>query len=147
MYITAVAMIFIAFNACETAEDISNSMDHETPSCIVFGDSLWSPPGETVEIAAKISDNSGLGKLEFSYGEWMIRESVSFAELNFPKSYIFRTTFVIPANAQREWQEEVIEKTGSRKVITQRYHKLLLEITDINMNVLKVPVHVRVYPR
>ncbi|MDR2086538.1 MAG: hypothetical protein LBP72_05125 [Dysgonamonadaceae bacterium] len=139
------SLIFsLAFSACETAENISFGMDHETPSGMAVTDSLQVHPGQTVDIKIAVSDNAGLSKVVFSYGEWMIRESVSLAELNYPQSYTFETSIVIPEDAITAWEEDVILNDGSKKTIVQHYHQLLLEATDRNMNVKDIPVYIRV---
>jgi hypothetical protein len=133
-----------AFYACETSEDISLGTDHEIPSYRVSTDSLQVQARQTVTIKVEVSDNAGLNKLVFSYGNWLIRESVSLAEWSYPKDYTFETSIVIPVDAATEWQEEVILHDGSKKNITQHYHQLQLEATDINMNVRTIPVYIQV---
>jgi len=139
-----VILAALSFYACQTSEDISFALDHETPSCRVLTDSLQVQAGQTVEIKVEVSDNSGLNKVVFSYGDWIIRESISLADVDFPQNYTFQTSIVIPADAAKEWQEEVILNDGSKKTITQHYHKLLLQATDVNMNTRNIPVYVQV---
>jgi hypothetical protein len=142
----AIIVLFsLVFSACETSEDISFGMDHETPSGQVMTDSLRVLAGQTRGIQVIVSDNAGLSKLVFSYSDWTIRESVSLAEWNYPLSYIFETTITVPEDALEEWEEEVVLNDGSTKTIIQRYHKLNLEATDVNMNVRNIPVYIRVY--
>jgi hypothetical protein len=143
-FFIAVALFGGAFYACETAEDISNDMDHEVPSSVVLTDSLLVQAGQTVEIKIDVSDNAGLNKLVFSYGNWRLRESVSLEELNHPKTYRFETRLTIPEEAEKEWTEEAIMNTGDVYTVTQRYHKLNLEATDVNMNVRNIPLYIRV---
>jgi hypothetical protein len=143
-YLSLIILFSLVFCACETAEDISAGMDHETPSGTPVMDSLRVFPGQTLDIQIIVTDNAGLSKLVFSYGEWMIRESISLAELNYPHSYTFEITITIPEDALAEWEEEVILNNGSKKTIVQQYHKLLLEATDRNMNVKDIPVHIHV---
>ncbi|MDR0546960.1 MAG: hypothetical protein LBG77_05190 [Dysgonamonadaceae bacterium] len=133
----------VSFYACETSEDISLGMDHEVPSYYVLTDTLYSRAGQTVDIKIDVSDNAGLNKLVFSYGEWLLRESVTLADK--PKNYTFEISVFVPEDAKTEWQEEVILNDGSKKTVTQNYHKLLLEATDISMNVRKIPFYICIF--
>ena len=142
--IMIICSFLLVFYACETAEDISAKMDHEVPSYKVLTDSLIVHAGQIVNIKVEVSDNVGLDKLVFSYGKWLLRESVSLKELNCPKSYLFETTLIIPEDAVKEWDEEVITNTGTSYKITQHYHKLNLEATDKNMNVRNIPIYIKV---
>ena len=130
------------FVACETSEDISFGLDHEVPSYRVLTDSLQVKKGQTVTIKVEVSDNAGLSKVVFSYGDWVIREAIMLDEK--PKSYTFETSILIPDDAATEWQEGIILNNGSKQTITQHYHKLLLEATDINMNVRNIPIYIKV---
>lgn len=138
------ALLAGLFYACETAEDLSKRLDHEVPFCKVLTDSLIVYAGQSIEIKVDVSDNAGLDKLVFSYENWFLRETVSLRELNYPKSYRFETRLVIPDDAEKEWEEEVITNTGASYKITQCYHKLNLEATDINMNVRNIPIYIQV---
>jgi hypothetical protein len=119
-------------------------MDHETPSGTAITDSLSVLPGQTIDIQVFVEDAAGLSKLVFSYDNWTIRESVSLAELNYPQTYTFKTTVAVPEDALAEWEEEAVLNDGSARIRIQRYHKLLLEATDRNMNVKNIPVHIHV---
>jgi hypothetical protein len=136
--------LLMFFYACESSEDISNKLDHEVPSCKVLTDSLSVSPGQTVAIQVEVSDNAGLDKLVFSYSNWSLRESVSLNDQNYPKAYTFSTNVTIPDDALTEWNEDLILNDGTSIKIIQHYHKLNLEVTDINMNVRNAPVHLRV---
>jgi len=132
--------------ACDSAYDISMKFDHEVPSYKLFTDSLTVSPGQTVAIKVEVSDNIGLAELVFSYSEWSIMESLSDAlrELNYPKSFTFETSIIIPEDAREEWIEDLERNDGSIVKITQNYHKLNLEVTDVNLNVRNVPINIRV---
>jgi hypothetical protein len=145
--IVSIIFVFSAvvfFYACESSEDISNKMDHEVPSYKVLTDSLHVHPGQTVEIKVDVSDNAGLEKLVFSYSSWSLRESVSLTDQNYPKTYTFTTTVTIPNDALTEWTEDKILNDGTTVKVTQHYHQLNLEATDINMNVRNIPVYLQV---
>jgi hypothetical protein len=134
----------MAFFACESAEDISNGMDHEVPSYKVLTDSLLVQAGQNVEIKVEIADNAGLSKVVFSYDNWLIRESFDLLEEKYPMSYTFTTVVAIPDDAAQVWEEDEVLNDGTTIKIRQQYHSLNLEVTDINMNVRNVPVYIRV---
>lgn len=144
IFITICLITAFGFFACETSEDISFGMDHEVPSYTVLTDSLTVPAGQAVEIKVDVWDNAGLKKVVFSYGNWSLRESVSLDEAGNPASYRYETTITIPDDAEKEWEEDVVLNTGNSIKITQRYHKLNLEATDINMNVRNIPIYIKV---
>lgn len=127
--------------SCESSEDISNNMDHEVPSYKVLTDSLVVNAGQTVSIKVDVSDNGGLSKLVFSYNNWKLRESITLAS---PKTYSFETSLTIPADAEKEWEESIVQNNGATVKITQQYHKLVLEATDIHMNIRIIPIYIKV---
>jgi hypothetical protein len=143
---TIVLFLFslVLFAACESSEDLSYGKDHEVPSYQVLTDSLIVNPGETVTVKVAVTDNAGLNKVVFSYGNWLLRESISLQELNYPTAYSFETTITIPEDAEKEWEEELIENTGVTTKIIQQYHQLSLEATDIHMNVRNIPIYIKV---
>jgi len=130
--------------ACESSEDISNKLDHEVPSYKVLTDSLLVRRGQKADIRVEVSDNAGLNKLVFSYSNWSLRESVSLSDQNYPKTYTFTTTITVPDDALTEWSEDKILNNGTTVKITQHFHKLNLEASDINMNVRNIPVYLQV---
>jgi len=143
--VSVMVVCFLAFFfACESSEDISRKMDHEVPSYKVLTDSLTVAPGQQIEIKVEISDNAGLSKLLLTYGNWGIQEVLSLADLNYPKTYLFTTKVSVPNDAAKEWVEDFIRNDGYVLKINQKYHKLNLEATDINMNVRNIPVYIRV---
>jgi hypothetical protein len=143
-YQLTIILSALMFYACETAEDISLGMDHEVPSYQVLTDSLVVHPGQTVEIKVNVTDNAGLSKLVFAYGNWLLRESVTLDELNYPLSYSFTTSLTIPEDAEKEWEEDFVQNNGATLKIVQQYHKLILEATDVNKNVRNIPVYIKV---
>ena len=141
-----VFIIFLGvfFYACESAYDISMKSDHEVPSYKVLTDSLLVQPGQNIEIKVEVSDNKGLSTLVFAYDNWNIQESISLIDFGYPKTYLFTSTITIPVDAAKEWVEDLERNDGSVIKITQRYHKLSLEATDINLNVRNIPIYVKV---
>ena len=132
------------FYACESSEEISRKMDHEVPSYKVLTDSLIVSRGQEVEIKVEVSDNAGLARMMLTYGNWGVQEVVTLAELNYPKTYLFVTKVRIPDDAAKEWIEDFMQNDGYVYKITQKYHKLKLEATDINMNVRNIPIYLKV---
>lgn len=133
--------IFLA-SCIESAEDRSLSLDHKVPSYKVLTDSLLVNKSDSVEIKVKVSDESGLSQVLFSYGDWLINEKINLALS--PKEYLFQTKIKIPADAETEWQETITANDGTSKTITQHYHKLQLYATDVFLNVRIIPVYIRV---
>lgn len=133
----------MAFIRCgNTADETSSLLDHKVPSYEVLTDSLLVHPSDSVEIRVKVTDESGLYRLAFSYDNWLLNEII-YPD-NSPKEYIFKTKIKIPDNAETEWQEAAIDNDGSTYEITQNYHKLLLAATDIYRNVRTIPIYIRV---
>ncbi len=144
LFIITITAFMLVFYACESSEDISKGFDHEVPTYRVLTDSLVVQTGQTVALKVEIADNAGLKKVVFSYGNWFLFESIALDELGNPKSYVFETSITIPDDAEKQWSEELIRQDGSKRTITQQYHKLILEATDINMNVRNIPIYIKV---
>lgn len=128
--------------SCESADDISKESDHEVPQYEVLTDYLEVPRGQSVTLKVNVSDNEGLSQMVFSYGSWAISEKI-YVENN-AKSYSFERTIEVPADAAIEWNESLIENDGTEVPFIQKYHKLTLTVTDINMNVRVIPIHISV---
>lgn len=131
------------WTACgESSEDVSFGLDHEVPQYSVLTDSLQVSPLQEVVVKVNISDNEGLKKLVFEYGSWNINEAINLPD--FPKSYSFEWTITVPADAEKEWDEQLQQNDGSIISVRQTYHTLTITATDINMNVKKIPIYIRV---
>lgn len=139
-----ILLFLLIMSACESSEEISRNLDHEVPSYKVLTDSLQLQPDQQVEVKVEISDNAGIKQIVFSYNEWLVREYISLVDKDCPKTYTFETSIVVPGDAVKEWEEEMILNDGSVKTVTQKYHKLTLEATDINMNVRSIPIYIHV---
>lgn len=140
---TLVVSIVALLSACgETAEDISYGMDHETPSYKVLNDSAVVSPLQEVQLEIEVSDNAGLKKVIFAYGDWNLNEVIELD--GSPATYVYKKTITIPADAAKEWVESVKENDGTIVEIDQTYHKLTLTATDINMNVKIIPIYIKV---
>jgi hypothetical protein len=106
--------------------------------------------GSTINISVVISDDVALKTAEISYPNWLFSKYINFTnpegEIPLkPKSYTFTVQLVVPDNAvTTPWLESYYYNDGSSIKITQSYHKIVLTVVDINMNVRIIPVFVKV---
>ena len=106
--------------------------------------------GSTVYISVVISDNVALKTAEISYSNWLFSKYINFTNPGGdiplkPKSYTFTAQVVVPGNAvTTPWLENYYFSDGSTMKITQSYHKIVLTVVDVNMNVRIIPVFVKV---
>jgi len=134
----------MVFQACESTEDTLETLDHSVPSVEFNPDTLEVNAGETVTLNAEISDESGIQRIEFSYGDWRINEIIDLSLEDFPSSYTFSTQITVPADALKEWEESKYFNDGTSVLITQQHHKLSLSTWDKNRNLRKGYVFVKV---
>ena len=106
--------------------------------------------GSAIDISVVISDNVALKTAEISYPNWLFSKYINFANpvgdipLK-PKSYTFTAQVVVPENAvTTPWLENYYFNDGSSMKITQSYHKIVLTVTDVNMNVRIIPIFVKI---
>ena len=128
----AMCLLLVAFiSACsERSEDQ------------VANDSTIAEPLQEVSVKIEITDNAGLKRLVFSYSDWTVSQAVDLDDA--PKSYMFETTVVVPANAAKTWIKQVIRNDGTTTTVQETYHKLVVTATDINMNVRAIPVYIKI---
>lgn len=139
----AALLVPLILTACgNSAEERSLSLDHKVPSYEVLTDSLVVDKLQEVNLSVRVADESGLYRLVFSYGDWMLNEIIYMEKA--PEEYLFETSIAIPENAKTSWEEITTYHDGSTAKITQSYHKLTLSVTDVNMNVRTVPIYVKV---
>ena len=106
--------------------------------------------GSTIDISVVITDNVGLKTAELSYSNWLFSKYINFANPEGdiplkPKSYTFTAKVVVPADAvTTPWLESYYFNDGSSMKITQSYHKMILTVSDVNMNVRIIPIFVKV---
>ena len=134
----------ILLAACESTDDILDRIDHKVPAIEFTNDTLAADPGSSITVSAIIEDESGIERIEFSYGSWRINQIVDLSQEPVTSSYSFTTEITIPTNAIKEWQEDKYFNDASSIKITQRYHPLALSAWDKNRNLNKVYVYVRV---
>jgi hypothetical protein len=106
--------------------------------------------GSTVGISVVISDNVALKTAELSYANWLFSKYINFTNPEGdiplkPQSYTFTAQVAVPADAvSTPWLESYYFNDGSSMKITQSYHKMVLTVTDVNMNVRIMPIFVKV---
>lgn len=106
--------------------------------------------GSILDISVVISDDIAIKTAEISYPNWLFSKYINFTNPEGdiplqPKSYTFTAQAVIPADAvSTPWLENYFYHDGSSIKITQSYHKIVLTVVDINMNVRIIPVFVKV---
>ena len=138
------AIILLVLSSCETTEDILNSIDHEVPSINFDQDSLVVNAGESVSISATIEDESGIERLEFSYGDWRINEITDLSDQTSTEIYEFTTEVMVPDDAVKEWEEDKYFNDASSIKVIQQYHRLELKAWDKNRNERKGIVYIKV---
>jgi len=134
----------IVLFACETPEDIFDTIDHTLPAVVFSPDTLVTTAGNTIKVKAEISDESGIQRIEFSYGNWRVNEIINLKEAGNPKTYTFEKDIAVPTDVLKQWEENQYYNDGSSLKIMQHYHKLTLTTWDMNRNMRKGWVWVRV---
>lgn len=143
LYLTILFVATISLASCgQSAEDISYGFDHEVPQYKVLTDSLVVDPLQGVTLIVEVSDNVGLKRLEFSYSDWKLMEAHNISDS--PRKLTFETSIHIPIDAEKVWQEKVTQNDGTIVTITQTYHRLTLLATDVNQNVRRIPIYIKV---
>ncbi|HET6560091.1 MAG TPA: hypothetical protein VFG54_22375 [Prolixibacteraceae bacterium] len=111
---------------------------------------LTATKGSIVDISVVISDNVALKTAEISYPNWLFSKYINFTNPEGdiplkPQSYTFTAQVTVPEDAvTAPWLENYYFNDGSSMKITQSYHKIVLTVTDINMNVRILPIFVKV---
>lgn len=138
------SIFLLFFTACESTDDVLNNIDHIVPAITFSTDTLEVAAGETITVNAVIEDDSGIQRIEFSYGDWRINNIKDLSEEPNTATYPFSMEFTVPADATKEWQEDLFFKDGSSIKIIQHYHKLSLSAWDKNRNLNKGYLYVKV---
>ncbi|TSA37634.1 MAG: hypothetical protein D4R64_05425 [Porphyromonadaceae bacterium] len=129
-----VSLSVLLLTACESTEDVLNSIDHTVPSVQFNPDTLEVTAGENVTLNAVVEDESGLQRIEFTYGDWRINEIIDLSDDSNTVTYPFSLDIKVPADALKEWEENSYFNDGSSIKIIQQYHKLALSAWDKNKN-------------
>lgn len=139
-----VSLLIVLFTGCETTDDILDTLDHTVPAVQFNPDTLEVTAGEKVTINALLSDESGIQRAEFTYGNWKLNTIVDLSNEPVQTTYTFTTEITVPEDALKSWDEKEYYNDGTSLVITQTYHKLLLTVWDKNRNLRKGYCYVKV---
>ena len=139
-----VSLLIVLFTGCETTDDILDTLDHTVPAVQFNPDTLEVTAGEKVTINALLSDESGVQRAEFTYGNWKLNTIVDLSNEPVQTTYTFTTEITVPEDALKSWEEKEYYNDGTSLVITQTYHKLLLTVWDKNRNLRKGYCYVKV---
>ena len=139
-----VSLLIVLFTGCETTDDILDTLDHTVPAVQFNPDTLEVTAGEKVTINALLSDQSGVQRIEFTYGNWKLNTIVDLSNEPVQTTYTFTTEITVPEDALKSWEEKEYYNDGTSLVITQTYHKLLLTVWDKNRNLRKGYCYVKV---
>lgn len=139
-----VSLLIVLFTGCETTDDILDTLDHTVPAVQFNPDTLEVTAGEKVTINALLSDESGIQRAEFTYGNWKLNTIVDLSNEPVQTTYTFTTEITVPEDALKSWEEKEYYNDGTSLVITQTYHKLLLTVWDKNRNLRKGYCYVKV---
>lgn len=139
-----VSFLILLFTGCESTEDTLNSLDHTVPTVQFNPDTLVVTAGEKVTLNALLADESGIQRIEFTYGNWRLNTIVDLTAESTQVSYTFTTEITVPADALKSWEEKEYYNDGTSLIISQTYHKLLLTVWDKNRNLQKGYCYVKV---
>ncbi|MCX6226530.1 MAG: hypothetical protein NTV01_17575 [Bacteroidia bacterium] len=139
-----VSLSILLFTACESTDDVLNRIDHTVPSVQFSPDTLEVAAGENVTINAVIEDESGIQRIEFTYGDWRINKIIDLSNDSNTVTYPFTLDIQVPADALQQWEENSYFNDGSSIKIIQQYHKLTLSAWDKNRNLNKSYLYVKV---
>jgi len=142
-WIAACLSIFLA-TACESTDNVLNKIDHTVPSVLFSQDTLEVTAGEKITVQAVIADESGIQRMEFSYGDWRINQIIDLKDSTLTTSYPFSLEITVPVDAAKQWEESKYFNDGSSIKITQQYHQLILSAWDNNRNLRKGILYVKV---
>lgn len=133
----------VIFTACESTDDAMNKIDHTVPSVMFNQDTVEVTAGENLAVRAVVEDESGIQRIELTYGDWRINNIVDLTDEN-SVSYPFTLDITVPSDAIKEWEESRYFNDGSSIKIRQQYHKIALSAWDKNRNLRKAYLYVKV---
>ncbi len=139
-----VSLPVLLLAACESTDDVLNNIDHTVPSVQFSPDTLVVAAGNTISVQAVVEDESGIQRIEFTYGDWRINKIIDLSNEASAVSFPFSMEIQVPANALKQWEESLYFNDGSSVKIIQQYHKLALSAWDKNRNLVKRYCYVKV---
>ena len=86
-----VSLLIVLFTGCETTDDILDTLDHTVPAVQFNPYTLEVTASEKVTLNALLSDESGIQRIEFTYGNWKINTIVDLSAEPVQPSYTFTT--------------------------------------------------------
>jgi hypothetical protein len=146
MRTAAIPIVFLVmvFTSCESTDDILNRLDHEVPEVEFMSDTVEVDAGSILSVDAWVRDSSGIERIEFSYGNWLINVIEDLSEAPVTDEVAFSTEITVPEDALKEWEEEKYFNDASSITIIQQYHPLALSAWDKNRNVTRAYLYVKV---
>lgn len=138
------SLLLLLFAACESTEDVLDRIDHTVPVIVFEPDTLEASPGATLTLHAVISDDSGIQRIEFTYGDWRINKIIDLSEEPGTEPYSFSLEITVPTDAKKSWEETRYFNDASSIKVMQEYHPLGLSAWDKNRNLKKGYVYIRV---
>ena len=139
-----VSLPVLLLAACESTDDVLNNIDHTVPSVQFSPDTLVVAAGNTISVQAVVEDESGIQRIEFTYGDWRINKIIDLSNEASAVSFPFSMEIQVPANALKQWEESLYFNDGTSVKIIQQYHKLALSAWDKNRNLVKRYCYVKV---
>lgn len=146
MRTAAIPIVFLVmvFTSCESTDDILERLDHEVPEVEFMSDTVEVEAGSTLNVDAWVRDSSGIERIEFSYGNWLINVIEDLSGEPVMEEVEFSTEIAVPEDALKEWEEEKYFNDASSIVIIQQYHPLALSAWDKNRNMRKAYLYVKI---
>ncbi len=139
-------VVCMAIFAISCDHDLNEGFDISSPQASIPVDTFEVNKGETVQLKAMLSDESGLESTLFSYPAWKVSEENKLRESGYPTSYEFTFDVLVPQDAAISWLEDYQKHDGATFKITQTYHKLSLTFYDRVKNKNVVYFYVKVRP-
>lgn len=124
MVLTALTTVVSSCN-----QDINEGVDFASPRVTTVRDTFEVSRGETVDLNAVLSDESGVAYVSLEYSDWDIKteEELDAATTG---TYTFKYSFKVPDDAMLSWTETYTKHDGTKFDITQSYHKIALTCYD-----------------
>jgi hypothetical protein len=146
MRTAAIPIVFLVMvlTSCESTDDILERLDHEVPEVEFMSDTVEVDAGSTLNVDAWVRDASGIERIEFSYGNWLINVIDDYSEAPASDEVTFSTERMVPEDALKSWEEEKYFNDASSIMIVQEYHPLALSAWDRNRNMRKAYLYVKV---
>lgn len=119
----------MAAGVSSCSQDINEGVDFVSPRVTMACNTFEVSRGETVDLNAVLTDESGVAYVSLEYSDWNIKteEALDAATTG---TYTFNYSFKVPDDAMLSWQETYTKHDGTKFDITQCYHKIALTCYD-----------------